>query len=55
MLNDFIATQPVGGDGEQGELQVWDAVKSAFRNRDCLGYWRFPVFAAASNANLTSC
>ncbi len=46
MLNDFITTQPVGGDGEQGELRVWDAVRSAFRNRDCLGYWRFPVFAS---------
>ncbi|OKL37612.1 ATP-binding domain-containing protein [Domibacillus mangrovi] len=41
----FIATEPFGIAGEKGEQKVWDAVKSAFSSRTCIGYWRFPIFS----------
>ena len=34
----FIATEPLGLRGEKGEQLVWETIKSAFINRDCLGY-----------------
>ena len=30
--------------GEKGEQIVWHSVKSAFADKDCLAYWRYPVF-----------
>ena len=43
-MADFIATEPLGIKGEKGEQIVWHSVKSAFADRDCLAYWRYPVF-----------
>lgn len=40
----FITTEPLG-KGAQEEQKVWDAVKKAFAGRDCLGYWRYPIFS----------
>ncbi len=45
MLNEFIATEPLGIRGEKGEQLVWETIKSAFLNRNCLGYWRYPIFS----------
>ncbi len=41
----FITTEPLGKDGEACEEKAWDAVKSAFAKRDCIGYWRYPIFS----------
>lgn len=40
----FIMTEPLGKSGEAGEQRVCDAVKSAFSDRDYIGYWRYPIF-----------
>ena len=41
----FIATEPLDSKGEAGEKIVWDAVKTAFHDRICLAYWRYPIFS----------
>jgi superfamily I DNA and RNA helicase len=41
----FITTEPLSKSGEAGEQKVWDAVKSAFSDRNCIGYWRYPIFS----------
>lgn len=41
----FIETEPLGKAGETGEKIVWNAVKEAFSQRECLGYWRYPIFS----------
>jgi hypothetical protein len=40
----FIATETFNQAGEKGEQQVWNAVCQAFAERDCLAYWRYPIF-----------
>jgi superfamily I DNA and RNA helicase len=41
----FITTEPIGKDGEQSEEEVWKAIRGAFSKRDCIGYWRYPIFS----------
>lgn len=41
----FITTEPIGKDGEQSEQKVWDKVREAFASRECIGYWRYPIFS----------
>ena len=41
----FIATEPLGMSGEAGEKQVWDVICETFASRNCLGYWRYPIFS----------
>ena len=41
----FITTEPIGKDGEQSEEKVWDAIRKTFSSRDCIGYWRYPIFS----------
>ena len=41
----FITTEQIGDSGEVGEQKVWDATKSAFVERSCIGYWRYPIFS----------
>lgn len=43
--NKFITTEPLDKHGEAGEQLVWEAVKEAFADRECLAYWRYPVFS----------
>ncbi|HBB34806.1 MAG TPA: DNA/RNA helicase [Cyanobacteria bacterium UBA8803] len=40
----FITTEPIG-DAEADKQKVWEATKSAFAERNCIGYWRYPIFA----------
>lgn len=40
----FITTEPLKA-GDHVEQQVWDAVRSGFAKRNCLGYWRYPIFS----------
>jgi superfamily I DNA and RNA helicase len=40
----FIATEAFNQAGEKGEEQVWNSICQAFAERDCLAYWRYPIF-----------
>ncbi|MGA9379588.1 MAG: pentapeptide repeat-containing protein [Phormidium sp.] len=40
----FVATEPLGKSGQKGERQVWEIVKKVFTERECLAYWRYPIF-----------
>ena len=44
-MSSFVATETFGKKGEQGEKLVWDSVKRAFETRQCLAYWRYPIFS----------
>ncbi|MEC4986833.1 MAG: pentapeptide repeat-containing protein, partial [Oscillatoria sp. PMC 1076.18] len=45
MINSkFITTEPLANSGEAGEKMVWEAIQTAFADRECLGYWRYPIF-----------
>lgn len=41
----FITTEPLNNKGEAGENRVWDATQEAFADRNCIGYWRYPIFS----------
>lgn len=41
----FIETEPIGKNGEHCEQKVWDACKKAFADRECIGYWKYPIFS----------
>jgi len=41
----FITTEPIDKAGEVGEQKAWDTVRDAFADRDCIGYWRYPIFS----------
>jgi superfamily I DNA and RNA helicase len=41
----FITTEPIKSTTEGAEQKVWDAVKNTFAERNCIGYWRYPIFA----------
>ena len=45
----FIATEPLGKSGEMAEKMVWDAVCEAFADRDCIAYWRYPIFSSSGD------
>ena len=42
--NRFIATEILSDRGEAGEKLVWDSVIRAFERRECVAYWRYPIF-----------
>ncbi|GGJ65500.1 ATP-binding domain-containing protein [Deinococcus aquiradiocola] len=39
----FIQTEEFKFAGEQGEQRVFEAVKTAFQNRDAVAWWRYPL------------
>jgi len=45
----FITTEPLLKSGEMAEQRVWDAVCLAFADRDCIAYWRYPIFSKVGN------
>ena len=45
----FITTETLGKSGQKGEEKVWDAVKSVFAERECIAYWRYPIFSKVGN------
>lgn len=45
----FIAAEMVGDAGEAGERRVWDGICAAFADRDCLAYWRYPIFSTVGD------
>lgn len=46
MQGRFITTEPLEIRGEKGEQLVWETIQAAFRERNCLAYWRYPIFSA---------
>ena len=45
MPSKFITTEPLYNSGEAGEKRVWDAICRSFADRQCIGYWRYPIFS----------
>lgn len=45
----FIVTEPFLQAGASAEKKVWESVQSAFAQRNCLGYWRYPIFSTEGN------
>ena len=45
-MSNFIATEPLEIAGEKGEQIVWNSLQTAFARKNCLGYWRYPIFTA---------
>jgi superfamily I DNA and RNA helicase len=43
--NKFIATELFTSKGEAGEKLVWDSIKRGFESRECIAYWRYPIFS----------
>ncbi|MBD2128269.1 pentapeptide repeat-containing protein [Microcoleus sp. ZQ-A2] len=41
----FITTEPLNKSGEESEQQVWDTIREVFADRECLAYWRYPIFS----------
>jgi superfamily I DNA and RNA helicase len=43
--NKFITTELFDTKGEAGEKLVWDGIKRGFEPRECIAYWRYPIFS----------
>lgn len=43
----FITTEPIDSSEQTGYQKVWDSIKTAFSERNCIAYWRYPIFAKA--------
>ncbi|HEY9834067.1 MAG TPA: hypothetical protein V6D26_26175, partial [Stenomitos sp.] len=41
----FITTEPLSKSGEESEQKVWDTIREVFAERECLAYWRYPIFS----------
>lgn len=44
-LSIFIETESITKDGLTGEQKIWQACKNAFSGRQCIGFWRYPIFS----------
>lgn len=45
IVNKFIATESFDTPGSKTEKLVWQSVQQAFRGRNCIAYWRYPIFS----------
>ena len=45
----FVSTYMRRKKGSKAEGIVWEAIKNAFKERDCLGYWNYPIFSPDFN------
>ncbi|MGL5835952.1 MAG: DNA/RNA helicase, partial [Waterburya sp.] len=43
--NKFIATELFDNKGDTGEKLVWQGIKRSFASRECIAYWRYPIFS----------
>lgn len=41
----FIATESLSEGGITAEKKVWEVIKIAFSERECVAYWRYPIFS----------
>ncbi|ACK66451.1 pentapeptide repeat protein [Rippkaea orientalis PCC 8801] len=44
IASNFIVTELFHQSGEAGERVVWEAIQRVFYGRECLAYWRYPLF-----------
>jgi len=49
MTAQFIATEPLHQSGKTAEKIVWNSIQNSFQQRDCLAYWRYPIFSQVGN------
>lgn len=42
----FVSTYMRKKKGRDAEKIVWNAIKETFKERECLGYWNYPIFTA---------
>lgn len=47
-MSQFITTEVNPTEVNQAEYIVWRRVETAWQNRNCLAYWRYPIFTAKS-------
>jgi len=45
----FIATEPLNQAGANAEKIVWTTLQKAFQGRNCIAYWRYPIFSQVGN------
>ncbi|WP_013322362.1 pentapeptide repeat-containing protein [Gloeothece verrucosa] len=41
----FITTETLDTPGTTGEQIVWQTIQEAFKDRNCIAYWRYPIFS----------
>lgn len=41
----FITTEPLKDSYSGAEQKTWDAIRTAFADRNCIAYWRYPIFS----------
>ncbi|MEM7556311.1 MAG: ATP-binding domain-containing protein [Cyanobacteria bacterium P01_A01_bin.84] len=47
----FITTEPINADINCGsEQQCWEGIKTSFSDRECIAYWRYPIFSKVGEA-----
>lgn len=44
-MNNFVQGDNFDGPGGKAEKLVWEKVKHAFRNRECIAYSKYPIFS----------
>ncbi|WP_335506425.1 hypothetical protein [Bacillus sp. JJ722] len=48
MAGHFVSTYMRKKKGRDAEKIVWDAIKETFKERECLGYWNYPIFVGTT-------
>ena len=41
----FITSEPISNDKQDTHDKIWKSTKEGFAHRDCIGYWRYPLFS----------
>jgi hypothetical protein len=41
----FITSEAISNDKHEGHEKIWKTTKDGFSSRDCIGYWRYPLFS----------
>ncbi|MEM7726235.1 MAG: ATP-binding domain-containing protein [Cyanobacteria bacterium P01_A01_bin.45] len=41
----FIITEPINAECDRTEYQCWEVLKTSFTDRECIAYWRYPIFS----------
>jgi len=44
-MHQFIETELIERAGGESERKVWESLKRAFQGRECLAFWRYPMFS----------
>ncbi|MFM7372730.1 MAG: DNA/RNA helicase, partial [Sphaerospermopsis kisseleviana] len=41
----FITSEAISNDKHDTHEKIWKTTKDSFSSRDCIGYWRYPLFS----------